>query len=89
MSFNKFLINLIEKFHNFCSKTSFHGFPYIVNGKLSCGGRILWGFILGAQLYACYFYATLIFERKNAHPVLLAFDSKSTLVSDVSIFYLN
>lgn len=86
MSLKLCLENFLKSFQNFSSQTSLHGFSYIVNKTLSFSSRVLWLVVVAVQLYACYYYAFLIIARKNVHPVLLAFDSKSTFAAEVNSY---
>lgn len=74
------------KFINFASKTSLHGFSYIVNRNLSLISHILWTIVICSQLYACYYFTLLTIERRNKHPILLAYDTRPTSIANVSLY---
>lgn len=78
--FNSFSVGI----QNFCSKTSLHGFSYLVNRSLAISDRLLWSVIIAIQIFFCYRYATYIFNKRNSNPVLMAYDTKATLASEVS-----
>lgn len=83
MCSEQFYEDCAKKFEFFFHKTSLHGFSYIVNRTLFYYDRILWTIIIGVQIYFCYFYAELYLHRRNTYPILLAYDTKSTFVSEV------
>lgn len=87
MEFKQFVANIFYRFKYFCSNTSLNGFCYIANNTLFLFDHILWTTIIILQIYFCYQYSIMIFQRINSHPVLEAFDTKDTFAHEVILSF--
>lgn len=88
MNEKPFLKNCFIRAENFVSKISLNGFSYIMNKNLDFFDWILWSFIILIQFYFCYQYSAIILNRKDHHPVLLAYESKSTHVIRIILYQI-